>query len=274
MIELPLVALSGILGSSHCLGMCGGFALSLGGSSPTWRSNVIRQTVFGLGRIFTYASLGAAAGYGGRRLVDATAFFNSQAALAVFAGMLLLAQGMHNAGVVTWVRRRWKAWRSAGVAPTNEIASLRFSGTAVSNCGRSGMLGSLLTAPGILSPMLAGVMTGLLPCGLVYAMLALAVCADGPLGGALTMACFGLGTLPVMTALGLGTSLLGFAMRRHMLRMAAWCVVFVGCMSVVRGSMAWSHTTSAADLNASSTSAQSNSAVPPPCPFCPSTPSQ
>ena len=274
MIELPLVALSGILGSSHCLGMCGGFALSLGGSSPTWRSNVLRQTAFGLGRIFTYASLGAAAGYGGRRLVDATAFFNSQAALAVFAGMLLLAQGMHNAGVVTWIRRRWKAWRSVGVAPTNEIASLRFSGTAVSNCGRSGMLGSLLTAPGMLSPMLAGVMTGLLPCGLVYAMLALAVCADGPVGGALTMACFGLGTLPVMTALGLGTSLLGFAMRRHMLRMAAWCVVSVGCMSVVRGAMAWSHTSSTADQNANSTSAPPSSAVPPPCPFCPSTPLQ
>lgn len=274
MIELPLVALSGILGSSHCLGMCGGFALSLGGSSPTWRTNLLRQTAFGLGRIFTYASLGAAAGYGGRRLVEATTLFDSQAALAVFAGLLLLAQGIHSAGVVTWIRRRWKIWRSASAARTIETASLKIGGVGAPKCGRSGMLGSLLTAPGVLSPMLAGVMTGLLPCGLVYAMLALAVCADGPVGGALTMACFGLGTLPVMTALGLGTSLLGFAMRRHMLRMAAWCVVVVGCMSVVRGAMAWSHASSAADQGARSASAASSSAAPPPCPFCPSAPTQ
>lgn len=269
MIELPLVALSGFLGSSHCLGMCGGFALSLGGSAPSWRSNVLRQTAFGLGRIFTYASLGAAAGYGGRRLVAATSFFDSQAVLAVFAGLLLLAQGIHSAGVVPWVRRRWKVWRSANTAPAIETTSFKFGGAGAPKCGRSGLLGSLLTAPGMLGPFLAGVMTGLLPCGLVYAMLALAVCADGPVGGALTMACFGLGTLPVMTALGLGTSLLGFAMRRHMLRLAAWCVVAVGCMSVVRGAMAWSHASPATDAVAGRTSAVSS---PPPCPLCRSAP--
>ena len=68
MIELPLLFTAGILGSTHCLGMCGPFALAIGSQAPGWKSNLLRQLVYSAGRIFTYASLGAMAGFGGWRL--------------------------------------------------------------------------------------------------------------------------------------------------------------------------------------------------------------
>ncbi len=57
MIELPLVLLGGLLGSSHCIGMCGGFAISIGLGNRRLSSHVLRQLVYSSGRVFTYAFL-------------------------------------------------------------------------------------------------------------------------------------------------------------------------------------------------------------------------
>lgn len=62
-MELSLIFLSGLLGSAHCIGMCGGFALSIGVGSKSWKNNLARQTVYTLGRAFTYAFLGALVGF-------------------------------------------------------------------------------------------------------------------------------------------------------------------------------------------------------------------
>jgi sulfite exporter TauE/SafE len=94
---------------------------------------------------------------------------------------------------------------------------------------------TFLTAPGIVSPLLAGVLTGFLPCGLLYAMLALAAATrDLWMGGAL-MATFALGTAPAMVLAGAGGSLLGLAGRRRLLAIAAWCVIITGGVSIARG---------------------------------------
>ncbi len=90
MIELPLVLVGGLLGSAHCVGMCGGFVLTLGSVAPSWRANLARQLSFGAGRLFTYIALGAAAGYGGFRFASTAAIPHTQAWLALVAGGLLL----------------------------------------------------------------------------------------------------------------------------------------------------------------------------------------
>jgi sulfite exporter TauE/SafE len=92
-----------------------------------------------------------------------------------------------------------------------------------------------MTTTRLQSVFLAGMVNGLLPCGLVYAYLALAASAGDFLGGGLTMALFGLGTLPVMVLLGCGGSLLRRVSRGHVLQVAAWCVVLTGVLSIVRG---------------------------------------
>jgi sulfite exporter TauE/SafE len=217
MLELPLVFVGGLLGSAHCVGMCGGFALLLGAGARDMRANLGRQLIYSAGRISTYAIIGAAVGYGGVRLAGmASPFVNIQAILSLVAGLLLVLQGLHSAG---YLRLQRVTGLSAG-------------------CPFTGGLGSLLRSRGSAAAFLAGVFTGLLPCGLVYAYLALATSAGGLWQGWLTMACFGLGTVPLMVLAGSGGSLLSIASRRRVLRVAAICVIVTGLISIARGATA------------------------------------
>jgi sulfite exporter TauE/SafE len=212
-IEWPLVFMAGLLGSSHCIGMCGGFALALGSSAVTFRANLGRQLVYTAGRVFTYTVLGMAAAFGGWRLASAMPqLVNLPAALAIVAGCFLIYQGLKSAG---WLGRPVRG--------------------AANGCLAGSIFSTFLTAPGWTGPFLAGLLTGLLPCGLLYGMLALAASSRNLWIGGAAMALFGLGTAPVMVLTGSGGSLLSLAARRHVLRVAAWCVVLTGLISIARG---------------------------------------
>jgi len=241
MTDLSLVLIGGLLGSSHCVGMCGGFAVALGSGTATWRENLLRQSVYGVGRIFTYTTLGAAAGFGGRKLVLSTSLFNVQAVLAIAAGLLLVSHGFRATSLWETIKQRLRRSRAvANFQPLVLASSIadRPPGFKLPICLQPGLLGSLLRRSGIGGPLLGGVMTGFLPCGLVYAMLALAVSSGNLADGAFTMICFGAGTLPLMIGLGLGASLVGLANRRRMFELAAWCIVVTGGLSLARGSYA------------------------------------
>jgi sulfite exporter TauE/SafE len=212
MLEWALIFGGGMLGSSHCLGMCGGFVLAIGTSASSPRANLTRQTAYTLGRVFTYAALGAAAGYGGLRLTrGAPQFVDAQAVLAVAAGCLLIVQGLLATG---WLR----IGRARGGGP----------------CLAGGLLRGFLTAPGSRNVFLAGMFTGFLPCGLLYAYLGLAAATSDVARGAVLMALFGLGTAPMLVALGCGGAMLGLTARQRMSRIAAVCVIVVGLASIAR----------------------------------------
>jgi hypothetical protein len=66
-----MILVGGLLSSSLCVGMCGGFALTLGCGVASVRTNLGRQLIYSLGRVFTYCACGAAAGYAGFRLANA-----------------------------------------------------------------------------------------------------------------------------------------------------------------------------------------------------------
>jgi sulfite exporter TauE/SafE len=219
-MELLMVFVGGLLGSSHCVGMCGGFAISLGAATPDWRVNLVRQVSYSLGRIFTYASAGAMAGYGGWRLTRSLPpLVHVQSWLAVLAGVLLVIQGLVASGL-------WRKLLSPKRRP----------------CLTAGLFARFLSdrfrAPwGLANVFLAGSLNGLLPCGLVYAYLALATSTGNMLGGFVHMALFGLGTLPIMVLTGCGGSLLSLAGRRRLLHVAACCVIATGGISIWRGAM-------------------------------------
>jgi hypothetical protein len=213
-IEWVMVLAGGLLGSSHCIGMCGGFALALASNRHGLGRNLLRQVVYSLGRVFTYTVFGAAAGYAGWRLANELHLLvNVQAILCVAAGLLLVVQGLAAAGVLR---------RLPG-----------FSGNGP--CLGSTFFASLLGATRLHSVFLGGVVNGLLPCGLVYAYVALAASSGDLMRGGVTMTLFGLGTLPVMALVGCGGQVLSAAARQHVFRIAAWCVVLTGIVSVVRG---------------------------------------
>jgi uncharacterized protein len=216
MIELPLVFVAGILGTAHCLGMCGPFALAIGAGATGWRGALGRQMAYTTGRVFTYGVLGAIAGYGGARLTQSLpAIVNIPATLAIAAGILLIYQGLRSAG--------WLTFKSHSHPASGSL------------CLAGGILGQLLRQPGPSGVFLAGLFTGLLPCGLLYGMLALATSTHSLPLGAATMIVFGLGTAPAMILTGIGGRILGVATRQRLFAAAAWCLVLTGIMSVGRG---------------------------------------
>ena len=214
MTALPFVFVAGILGSSHCLGMCGPFALTIGSGAADWKVNFARQVLYTLGRIFTYAVFGAVAGAAGLYLQrQLPALINVAALLAIVAGLFLLYQGLLAARVI---RRRTP--NAAGVA-----------------CLAGDFVANFLKSPGLPNVFLAGLFTGMLPCGLVYGFVALAASSGDLVMGAGLMIAFGLGTAPVMMLTGCGSSLLSLAARKHIYHIAAWCVILTGLISIARG---------------------------------------
>jgi sulfite exporter TauE/SafE len=153
---------SGLAGSMHCVAMCGGFAATAG-SRPTGAA------AWHLGRLSTYALLGAMAGAVGK-VIPGPAWIP-----AVVATVLLC----------------WFALAIAGLVPEPRIR--------VPGIGRAGI--ALANREGLGWRYLFGMTTGLLPCGLVYAALALPVALGHPLAGALAMVAFGLGTVPALATL-------------------------------------------------------------------------
>ena len=162
---LSAAFVAGLVGSPHCIGMCGAFAVLCGGR--------IRDTaMWHVGRMTSYAVLGALAGAFGS-LVPGP----SWVAAVLSLGLML-----------------WFAAGLAGLVPEPRlvIPGLKRLGTALAGNPAPTMRYAF------------GVVNGLLPCGLVYATLAVPVAIGRPLEGALAMAVFGLGTTPLLSAVALG----------------------------------------------------------------------
>jgi sulfite exporter TauE/SafE len=196
--------------------MCGGFALLLGMGRPSLARNLLTQLCYTAGRVCTYTALGATAGFIGMRMAQsAQSWGNIPAALCVLAGLFLVVEGLAAAGINLRVRH--------------------WSGSSAMGCLVGSPFGSLLRGPGLQNAFAAGLLTGFLPCGLVYAFLSLAAATGDLVSGGVTMAVFGLGTLPLMVTTGAGGMLLSLMSRRRLLRAAAWCVVLTGCVTIARG---------------------------------------
>lgn len=154
-----------LAGSPHCLGMCGALACAAGGRAD-------QQAAYHLGRIATYAALGAAAGAMGGA-IPGPAWLGSAVA-AVF----LIGFAASLAGIVS--------------EPKVALPGLTALGAR---------LAQRVDVP---SRVAFGVVNGLLPCGLVYATLSIAVASGGAASGALVLTVFGLATVPALAVATLG----------------------------------------------------------------------
>ena len=184
---------AGALGGVHCLAMCGGFVAVLS-SAPSRRAGdplplqpaarlAWQQVPYNLGRIATYAMLGAIAGGVGAAALAGAQWLPLQRALYVVANVFLLAVGIAIAG------------------RTAEIAWLARAGGALF-ARASPAIRPLLQRDGVASRFVLGMIWGLVPCGLVYGVLPIALFAGSAAAGAAVMLAFGVGTLPNLIAAG------------------------------------------------------------------------
>lgn len=193
--------LAGLAGSLiHCVGMCGPFVLGQVmsdaerapvGTYGEWRRLAGAALVpYHFGRLTTYVALGAMAG-------AATALFASTAGFAWLSGVLLV------------VAACLMALQAVGLA-----AGGRFPLAA----GLVRLAGPLSSSHDPLARYALGIVLGFLPCGLLYGALAAAGGTASVQEGALTMAAFGLGTMPALVAVGWG----GLIIRRRLQDAGRW----------------------------------------------------
>lgn len=173
--------LLGLAASLHCVGMCGPLLLALPLDAAGKRAVLRQMAVYHAGRILTYAALGILFGLLGKGL----ALAGFQKILSIGAGVFMVAMA-------------FAAWRFEHLA-TALPGFEKFTQWVKSN------IGSLLKRNPNGAPFAIGSLNGLLPCGMVYAALAGAISTAGGAEGAIFMALFGLGTLPLL----LGVSVLG-----------------------------------------------------------------
>ena len=184
-LSYPSAFLIGLLGSTHCLGMCGGISASLSMALPVGRGFRLRQSVmllaFNSGRIGSYVVIATLIA-----LASTSAASQWELAglvLRTLAGVLLIFMGL---SMGQW----WQGIRHIerlGAPIWSRLSPLTRRFLPVNHGGQALALGALW---------------GWLPCGLVYSTLGWAAMQPTVGSAALTMLFFGLGTLPSMLAPG------------------------------------------------------------------------
>lgn len=215
----------GLISALHCIGMCGGVAGALSYAlPPQTRHNQGRLGVFvlafNLGRIASYAFAGALSGAFGAALLGATAHPWLFETIRLLAALVLIGIGLYMAG---WFPR-FALIEQMGAPLWRRLEPL----------GRR-----LLPVRTLPRAALFGMIWGWIPCGLVYSMLLSTPAQGSALAGALYMAMFGAGTLPVLAAAGLFAGrLYRLGQDRRFKAFAGLGVIFLGLLTLYFG--AWS----------------------------------
>jgi len=188
--------LVGLLGGTHCVGMCGGIvgALSMGGPAR-WSMHF----AYNGGRIFSYVIAGALAGALGAATLGLDQQWPIRQILFLLANLMLIALGLYLLGVTR---------------------ALAFSERAGQHLWRhlQPMTRRFLPARTVSQAFPLGLLWGWLPCGLVYSALVSALSAGSAGRGALLMLAFGLGTLPNLLLAGIVLARLNEFVRRPVVR--------------------------------------------------------
>ncbi|WP_034059227.1 sulfite exporter TauE/SafE family protein [Lacinutrix jangbogonensis] len=201
----------GLLGSFHCVGMCGPIAFLLPLDRKNKTKRILQLLSYHSGRILTYSVLGLIFGALGKSLN----LFGFQQQLSIAIGILMI--------VVI-------------IIPTKTFNKYNFSKPIYKLVGSvKNKMGTALKKKDPSTFFTIGYLNGLLPCGLVYMAIFGALATGGAWKGSLYMALFGLGTVPLMTtAIYLG-NFLTKTVKQRVLKMIPIFVVIVGLLFIVRG---------------------------------------
>jgi sulfite exporter TauE/SafE len=200
----------GLLGSFHCVGMCGPLALSLPLNNDSFWSKFSGGLLYNAGRIVTYSAFGLVFGIIGKSF----ALFGFQQWLSIIVGVLII--------LFVILPKRMVAIGNTNVVITY-FARLRSS------------LGRLFLQKKYASLFSIGLLNGLLPCGLVYMAAAGAVATGDIRYSVVFMAFFGLGTLPMMWSVAFFGNYVSLGIRQKIRRAYPFIVTMMACLLILRG---------------------------------------
>ncbi|PCJ95307.1 MAG: hypothetical protein COA50_08840 [Flavobacteriaceae bacterium] len=201
----------GLMGSLHCIGMCGPIAFML----PVDRNNslkkIIQISIYHIGRLISYGTMGLVFGFLGKGIY----VFGMQQKLSIMIGGLMIL-------VV--------------LLPYKTFGKYNFSKPAFKLISKvKNKLGKELQKKTPDTFLTIGFLNGFLPCGLVYMGLFGAVAMGNPWKGSLYMVLFGIGTIPLMTSAIYFSGMLKGATRKRIQQLIPIFVVLIGALFILRG---------------------------------------
>ncbi len=213
------VFIASLLGSLHCAGMCGAFVAFAVAAPDDRTPKWLLHAAYNGGRLVTYVTLGGLAG--------------------------LLGSVVDMGGSLVGVQQVAAALAAATVATFGIVCLLRVKGVRVARIRPPKSMEMALHAGHRRAMQLAppsralaiGLLTTLLPCGWLYAFVATAAGTANPLFGAVTMAVFWAGTLPILVALGAGVRAFTGRFGKSMPILMPVMITLVAMLSIV--SRAW-----------------------------------
>lgn len=198
----------GGIGSFHCIGMCGPIALSLPVMSEKPSSRFLSTFLYNIGRVTTYACIGAFFGMAGSTF----ALFGIQQWLSILIGFgILLFLFFPKLNI------------------ENKITGARFFQHLRKQ------IGQLFSRKSYRSVFLVGLLNGMLPCGLVYMAVAGALSTASVSQGSLFMAAFGMGTLPIMWSLAFFGSYITLSVRQGIKKVYPYILAGMALLFILRG---------------------------------------
>jgi sulfite exporter TauE/SafE len=201
----------GLLGSFHCVGMCGPIAFML----PVDQNNAYKKgfqiTIYHLGRLLAYSLIGLVFGLIGKSL----SIFGFQQQLSIFIGVLMIL-------VV--------------IIPQKIFNKYNFSKPIYKGISKiKSALGNALKKKTADTFLTIGFLNGFLPCGLVYMAVFASIATGNALNGAFYMIAFGLGTIPLMTTAVYFSQFLKGSLRQKIQKAIPVFVVVIGALFILRG---------------------------------------
>ncbi len=201
----------GLLGSFHCIGMCGPIAFMLPVDRTNGYKKVSQIAIYHIGRLLAYSLIGLVFGIIGKSLY----LFGFQQQLTIAIGVIMIL---------------------AVIIPDRAFNKYNFSKPVFKVISKiKSALGSALKKKTADTFLTIGFLNGFLPCGLVYMALFGAIASGNALEGSFYMATFGFGTIPLMTTAIYFSHFLKGNARQKIQKAIPVFVVCIGLLFILRG---------------------------------------
>lgn len=222
-ILISAVVTASLLGSMHCVGMCGPLAIWASGASQSRPSRqlALATTLYHFGRLLTYALAGLLAGTAGQLIDIGGQTLGVQLVAARIVGVSMISIGAvslfrllrHGLGATRVVQL--SAAQPAFIA--RNLVKLR---------------PYVFRLPVAARGLVTGLLTALLPCGWLYLFALVAAGTGSSSMGPIVMIAFWIGTVPALVGLATGTQALAIRFGKVIPFAAAWLLIFAGCYTV------------------------------------------
>lgn len=203
--------LMGLLGSVHCIGMCGPLVMALPISQKNTFQKFTSLSLYHVGKIGSYGLLGLLFGLFGSQFP----VFTFQRNISIVIGITMLLYVLY-----------------VFVLKPNHF-HLGILGNFYNHIVK--LLSRLFKTKSSISFLFIGLLNGLLPCGMIYLALTSSMATQNILHGGMLMVFFGLGTMPALLMVAFGGQYMGFSFRKKLQNLLPVFILGMGVLLILRG---------------------------------------